>query len=374
MEMYHVDRSRLPSVTKTEEGYLRGDAVVTRVGVFTYQNADGTIRKELRHPDDVLAEDSLDTLSMIPITVGHPSELVTAENADKLSVGLTGQKVKPSGRNIVAHLTITGKDGINAVQGGAQELSLGYRLDLVEERGNYDGEEYTHRQKNIRYNHLAIVDKARAGRAARLNLDGIEAAVLLSTDNSMEKEITMQKVNVDGISYDAAPEVANHLAKTIARADKAEADLKAEKARADKAEAERDESKSRADKAEKALTGTIAADQLHERVQARVALETKVARVANLDDASKLTDRDLMVKALKAKHEGIALDGKSDDYVAARFDAMIEGLGSATDKLTTISGGQKVVTPGNRSDAQVEKDAYQASIDRFNGWRNPKTA
>lgn len=371
MEVYHVDRSRLPTVSKTEEGYLRGDAVVTRIGVFTYQNADGSIRKELRHPDDVLSEDSLSTLKMIPITVGHPNELVTASNADKLSVGLTGEKVKPSGRNIVAPLTITGKDGISAVQGGSQELSLGYRLDLVEERGTYDGEEYTHRQKNIRYNHLAIVDKARAGRAARLNLDGIEASVLV--EDSMEKELTMQKVNVDGISYDAAPEVANHLTKTLARADKAEAELKAAQARADKAEAERDESKSRADKAEKALQGTIAADQLHERVQARVALETKVARVVNIDGAAKLGDRDLMVKALQAKHEGIALDGKSDDYVTARFDAMIDGLGSADDKLSSL-GGQKAVTPGNRSDAQAEKDAYQASLDRMNDWRKQKTA
>lgn len=374
METYHVDLSAMPKVTKTEDGYLRGEAIVTRTGVFTYVNADGTLRKELRHPDDVLTADSLDTLKMIPITVGHPPVLVNSSNAKDLSVGSTGENVTEDGVMVTAPLTITTDAGIKAVQGGTQELSLGYRLDLVEEKGTYDGEDYTHRQKNIRYNHLAIVDRARAGRAARLNLDGIEAAVLLSTDNSMEKEIPMQKVNVDGISYDAAPEVANHLTKQIARADKAEAECKTEKARADKAEGERDAAKDRADKAEKALQGTIAADQLHERVQARVALETKVARVANLDNASKLTDRDLMVKALQAKHEGINLDGKSDDYVAARFDAMIDGLGTASDKLTLIGGGQKAVTPGNRSDAQVEKDAYAASVDRFNSWRNPKTA
>lgn len=367
MQTYHVDRSRLPSVVKTDDGYLRGDAVVTRIGVFTYQNADGTIRKELRHPDDVLARDSLETLKMIPITVGHPQELVTVSNADKLSVGSTGENARVDGRHIVVPLTITAKAGIDAVKEGRQELSLGYKLDLIEEAGNYDGESYTHRQRNIRYNHLAIVDQARAGRAARLNLDGIEAAVLQPFE-----EKTMLKVNVDGIMYDAAPEVVNHLNKQTARADEADAALKAEKSRADKAEAERDEAKGRADKAEKALVGTIAGDELHQRVQARVALESKVARVVNIDDASKLDDRALMVKALEAKHEGLKLDGKSDDYVTARFDAMIDGLGTADDKVARITGANPVAT--NRSDAQAERDAYQKSLDNLNGWRNQKTA
>ena len=52
----------------TNEGFLKCDAIVTRTGVFFYKNPDGTIRKELRHPDDVLQEESLQTMKMIPLT------------------------------------------------------------------------------------------------------------------------------------------------------------------------------------------------------------------------------------------------------------------------------------------------------------------
>ena len=51
----------------TEEGYIKARAIVTRCGVFLYKNADGTVRKELRHPDDVLVQDSLESIKMIPV-------------------------------------------------------------------------------------------------------------------------------------------------------------------------------------------------------------------------------------------------------------------------------------------------------------------
>lgn len=169
--MFRTDRAQLPRVTKTPEGYLRGDAVVTRTGVLKYQNADGSIRAELRHPDDVL-NDSLKSLRMVPITVNHPDEPVNVANAARYVVGSTGEYVRSDGNNVLVSLTITHKDAIAAVQGGKRELSLGYTLDLIREDGVFEGERYTHRQTNIAYNHLAIVDVARAGQAARLNLDG----------------------------------------------------------------------------------------------------------------------------------------------------------------------------------------------------------
>lgn len=370
MHTVHADRAALPSVTRTEEGYLRGVAVVTRIGVFTYENGDGTYRRELRHPDDVLASDSLASLAMIPITVDHPSVMVNADNASTLSVGQTGENARVDGRHIAVPLTITGKAGLDAVSRGKQELSLGYKLDLVEEVGVYDGESYTHRQRNIRYNHLAIVDQARAGKAARLNLDGIDAAVL----NVDTTENTMQKVNVDGITYDAAPEVANALAKAQNSLASTTADLATTKARADKAEAERDQAKADLATATEKLKNTVNTDKLPELVEARVALTGKVARVVALDAAdAKLSDRHLMEKALKARHSDINLDGKSDEYVLARFDAMIDSLGTVDDKTQRIAPSVTNPTTG-RTDAQIAAAAWQKGVDAMNDWRNPKAS
>lgn len=167
---FHADRAQLPRVVRTPEGYLRGEAVVTRLGVFQYDDEAGAYRFELRHPDDVFAQESLDSLKMIPVTVGHPPEQITSANVSRYAVGATGEHVRVDGDKIVVPILITHRDGVEAAR-EASQLSLGYNLKLVEERGTYYGEPYTHRQTAIRYNHLALVPSGRAGVTASLNFD-----------------------------------------------------------------------------------------------------------------------------------------------------------------------------------------------------------
>src|SRR5579862_1504985 len=97
----------------TPEGFIKGKAIVTRCGVFLYKNADGTIRKELRHPEDVLIPDSLESMKMIPVVDGHPPErLVDSSNAKRLAVGYTGELVENDLPYIIANMVITDKNAI----------------------------------------------------------------------------------------------------------------------------------------------------------------------------------------------------------------------------------------------------------------------
>ena len=372
MKTFHLDRSAMPKVTRTPEGFLRGEALVTRAGVFEYQNQDGSSRFELRHPDDVL-NDSLASLRMVPITVNHPNEPVTVDNAAELSVGTTGEYVQRDGNNVIVPLTITHADGIAAVESGKQELSLGYSLELVQEDGEYEGQKYTHRQKNICYNHLAIVDVARAGKAARLNLDGASVQVI-STDASSTEESKMLKINIDGLQYDAAPEVDRHIQKLTARADEAEAVAKTANARADKAEAEKDAAQTQVKELQTKLDG--AEKTLGTRVKARIDLVQKASRVVNADELYKLdSDTAIMSAALKARHNDINLDGKSDDYVAARFDAMIDALGTEVrDPIAPNQKGTRGDVADFRSDQQKQQDAYVKGVQNLNAWRDQKSA
>ena len=77
--------------TRTAEGFLTGRAIVTSIGVFTYQYADGTVLRELRLPEEVFASESLDTMKLKPVTNEHPDGFVTPENQKDLQVVL--QKV-----------------------------------------------------------------------------------------------------------------------------------------------------------------------------------------------------------------------------------------------------------------------------------------
>lgn len=326
-----VDRSNLPRVDRTEEGYLKGDAIVTRTGVFKYLNADGTERLELRHPEDILSEESLSSLSSLPITINHPTELVTAKNAEALSVGLTGDKASIDGQMIKTRVTVTHKRGIEAVETGYRELSLGYKTDLIEESGVYDGQPYTHRQTNVRYNHLALVPKARAGSMARINLDG---AAVQSIDPPQEEEVIMTTelktvaVNLDGLEYQAAPEVAKALEKAQseiagvrADAENTRADMQKE---LDSAQAKVDELKKQMDEYKEKRGDSAIADA----AKARVALLSKASKVVNTDSLLDASDREIMAAVIAERHDGVDLSEKSDDYVQARFDAVIESIPS----------------------------------------------
>lgn len=164
---------------RAHQGHLRLDGIATRVGVFEYRDRNsGKIIRELRHPDDVLSEDSLETLAGVPITVKHPPVRVTPSNFSNYGVGVVGDDIDAL-RNpyIRVKLNVQKQDGIEAVvKRQMRELSCGYDCDVTNESGvwvNDDGEElaYDKRQRNIRYNHLAIVDFARAGRNARVRFD-----------------------------------------------------------------------------------------------------------------------------------------------------------------------------------------------------------
>ncbi len=188
-------------IQMTEEGFIKGRAIVTRTGVFLYKNADGTIRKELRHPEDVMIPESLESIKMIPIVDGHPAErLVTAENAKRLQIGFTGETVESEEPFIIANMVITDKAMVERIKDKKKnELSLGYTVDLIPMAGVYNGEPYDYKQTNIRYNHLALVDEARAGPEARIALDGDDAILMNEQELKMTKK--SKKVKIDAQEY-----------------------------------------------------------------------------------------------------------------------------------------------------------------------------
>lgn len=351
MNAIRIDKSELPKCSRTDEGYVRGEAIVTRTGVFRYLNSDGSARLELRHPDDVFAAASLDTMKMIPVTDGHPDSIVNADNARQLAIGQTGETIRVDGRHVIASLNVTHADGIASMDSGRKELSLGYTVDLVKEDGVYNGERYTHRQTNIKYNHLALVDRARAGAMARINMDG--AAVLTQAD----PEKNMVKVKLDGLEYEAAPEVAKAMEKETARADAAVAQVQLAVSEKDKLQARMDALQAEHDKLKLERTD----EAIREAAKARVELVSKAARVVD-GDLSALSDREVMEKVIAAKHDGVNLDGKSMDYIVARFDAVIDSLPAKALEGQRKATGERKDGSANQASAEAAKARADEAI------------
>lgn len=352
------DRSAIPSVTRTPQGYLRSDAFLTRAGVFEYRQPDGTVRREFRPPEEVFAADSLASFSLAPLTLLHPTEPLTPENTTKYRVGTVGESVSREELFVRAPVVVQDAAAIRAVESGeAQELSCGYSAELEMTAGEWQGERYDAIQRQIRGNHVALVPRGRAGPEVRLHLDAADAEQVqpepeppaggdTSGVNPAPTGGTMTtKIKIDGITCEVSEQAAEAIARQDAKLaselkdrDEQLATLKAdaEKARADVAElvkaakADADKEKARADalqaekeKAEKARKD--AADALPALVKARVALETRARKVlgaeAKLDELDELGIKRAVVAKLQPEAK---LDGASEAYVQARFDIAME--------------------------------------------------
>lgn len=165
-----LDSIPLDETYWTKEGYLIDHPVVTSTGIFEYTNPDGSIRRELRLPEEVFDPASLASYKGKPVILTHEAGVVDKKNVDREHIGTILSNGYQDGDNVRAEIVIHETDLMK--RSGLRELSLGYSLDLDETPGVWNGQPYDAIQRNIRINHLALVDKARAGEKARLNIDG----------------------------------------------------------------------------------------------------------------------------------------------------------------------------------------------------------
>lgn len=352
MQSNRYDRATIKA-SRTDEGYLIDTPVVGRIGIQIYRNADGSIRRELRLPDDVFNQDSLASFSSKPITDDHPSEPVTSKNAKLLTVGFMSAG-KQDGNNVVAQVTIHDADVIDKIEnGGKRELSLGYKVDLEETAGVWEGQEYDAIQRNIRINHLAIVKQGRAGNA-RLNIDALESIGadedFLNQHKEDDMADTMGRLRLDsGLEYQAAPEVIVAFEQIKKDTIELKQQLSTLKADSDKVAAERDLLKGQVADVEKIKADAMALAR--SEVKARNDLELAVADL-KIDCAGK-TDRQVKELAIKSVRADLILDGKSDDYIDAAFDMALANHKDVGEKMADQR--KKTAPSESKSD---EKDAY----------------
>src|SRR5262249_46303425 len=123
---------------------------------------------------EVLSAESLASYVLRPITNDHPAnQVVTPRNARALQIGTVGENVRADsdGSHVRAMVMITDAAAIADMSAGKLELSAGYRAEVDETPGTFEGKPYDAVQRNIRCNHVALVNSGRAGPTVRLRLD-----------------------------------------------------------------------------------------------------------------------------------------------------------------------------------------------------------
>lgn len=337
--------------TRTDEGFLHDSPVVGRVGIQEYRKPDGTMRRELRLPENVFHVDSLASMRGKPITADHPKGgKVTSKDAHRVTIGTILSEGKQDGDNLRTDIVIHNPDAM----GDRKQLSLGYKCDMDETPGthpvygNYDAI-----QGPPTINHLSVVRFARAGSVAKLNLDSLDQDDDFSTQQEQQTMSTV-KVKLDsGLEYDAAPEVSVELARLRTDAAATAEQLKAIPA----LEATRDTLQAKID----GFADELAKAQAQGKADAEAKVKLDSVAAALKVDTKDKTARQIKEAVIKAVTPKMNLDGKDDAYVEVAFDMAVEMKGDAAMAKQRQDAGH---SGGNEGTHETSEQKRQKMIER----------
>lgn len=179
---------------------------LSKEGVFLYRGSqirlpDGTQPPEpnklypVYRPVQEL-EQAVESFKLLPWVDEHTmlgSEEIGMTPAEKKGVsGVIGQDVYVKDGILYGNIKVFSERFARQIENGKKELSLGYRCSYEHNPGVWNGQQYEYIQRDLRGNHLALVDKGRMGADVRVmdSNDAIynEQFFTFTCDSSMEKE------------------------------------------------------------------------------------------------------------------------------------------------------------------------------------------
>lgn len=370
---------QMDKAERTPQGFLKMPAYLTRTGVFKYMNKDGTVSRQLRHPEDVFKPESIETLRGVPFTNEHPKGLVEPSNLKKNVVGWVGDAIEIDSIYLKGIVTVADAEAIDDVESGKKEVSCGYTADVIEEKGFYNGEEYNCRQTNIVYNHVSLVKKGRAGSNVKLHLDS-DQMQMIDEQTNPSKEDSVAKIKLGDIDYEVSAEVADAFNSEMKKKNEAmdalnkkmadmmpKAEMDKMAAKCDSLEAEVKDLKLKKDSAE------INQEEIAKQVKARVALISQAQKFVKAETKlDEMTDLEIKKAAITEKRPALKLDGKSEDYVNAAYELLLDE--SAEDKKNQEKLNEKTktttTTDGEESKPLSSVEARKKAIaDSMGAWK-----
>lgn len=406
---YRIDSGTITKKPfRSKQGHLRAEAYATRVGVFPYMDTDGSIRHELRHPDDVFNPKSLATLGGVPITVGHPKERVNPNNFAQLGKGTVGDSVEAVNPYVKVILNVQAQDAIEALEKKThKDVSLVYATDVVEDSGTWEGIPYTHRQigilhedgeRYIDYRELALVERGRAGSVCGVHLDGLDEDLATQVREDVKEEKPMATLHLDSMSFEVDASVAQAVSSKIKQDAAMLADLQAEfnakssqldtllaalqKAgyeNADDVMAAMDALKSELDKAKgEATAATAEADKAKseaEKVKGEMGqMQEAIAKKDAADIAAKLLPSEVKLDSLDSlgikkaviqhRYPDIKLDGLSNET--------LEGMWTVATRTDSTTPLRTVAQTATETKAETKQDAAMSARDAMSQRRMKK--
>jgi hypothetical protein len=214
---FRFDTGAIRKPEFTKEGYIRAEAVFAKDGILEYKLPNGEVRKEFRPPEE--NRKALTKFGLKPVSFEHPPVLINSANSQEYGVGLSDSTVVyDPGGYVRGVITVLAQDAVNAItRGDTRDISCGYKCDIEEIPGIWNGERYDAIQRNIDINHIAITKRGRAGAEVGINFDSetfpyhdvaVQIGNLYDEQNFVKenKEKRMASITLDSVTYDDIPE------------------------------------------------------------------------------------------------------------------------------------------------------------------------
>lgn len=210
-------------MTRTKEGFLICHNVpIARTGSQDYLAQEiglpdryGEVIKMYRPEEEVFALETLASFEGKPVVDGHPTDDVRPDNWSAYAKGTCTNVRRGTGADadkIVADLIIYDAIMQSEIEAGKRDVSCGYEyVKEITESGEFI-------QRNIRGNHVAIVDNGRAGKAVRIR---DEDTIKQKGSRKMEnKKQSLWGKMVKSFARDAEPEEVADAMELMAEANK----------------------------------------------------------------------------------------------------------------------------------------------------------
>lgn len=356
-KLQRYDRTYIKDYGETPEGYLTVEVPITKPGVFPYRRSDGNVQMEAKLPDEIFSDLTIRSAKSKPITDDHPNEPVTIDNYQQYAKGMSHTDAHVEDLKLYVSLTITDKALIDKIYNGKNELSIGFTSDVVAESGTYQGQTYEFVQKNIEINHIAVVDKGRAGPEVSIRSDS--DAWQIEDDKGGQQ---MPTYKIDGKDYEVDSTVKSHIEKLQAQLDAA--DLKAKTVDTLQGRVDAHEATIKVKDAEitKLKEKQLSADELDKKVEERVTLiATAKPLLGDSFDFAGKTEREVKEAVIQSINPEFKGDSKSDDYINAFFDAT---TAQAQANGFSSTGAQSMFT--GDSGAGADKELEEMKNKRLN--------
>ena len=150
------------------------DNPLSKKGIFQYSGRSispecepDRIYNVYRPAEELSTEECINSFKLLPwidnhVMLGSEDEGLTPAEAKGIQ-GVIGEDVYFDGEYLKGNIKVFSEAMSNLIANGKKELSCGYRCRYEYAPGNYDGEAYDYVQREIRGNHLALVEQGRMG-------------------------------------------------------------------------------------------------------------------------------------------------------------------------------------------------------------------